>query len=267
MGRPNVPIRLVDAKARTREPAAHKRSLSVGNQKRTSQYPPCDRPRPAKRSEHVLRVLREVALLHAREVTMHASRSIVPSKHLAEFRLEPRSQTLSQESTIPADQQFRLLANGLVELLETARRELDGDREVAKTSLITASNILHVQIERCSGANGFPRGGLVDWQIARVRAYIDRNLHRTIHIRDLSAVVRRSTAHFSRKFKLSFGESPHAYVTRRRLEKACGLSGRPLGKVRLAGDASAAFLARSCRATEWKHDALENIHRVRGAPG
>jgi PAS domain S-box-containing protein len=58
-------------------------------------------------------------------------------------------------------------------------------------------------------------------QIARVRAYIDSNLHRTIHVRDLSAVARRSPAHFSRKFKSAFGEPPHAYVVRRRLEKAC----------------------------------------------
>jgi AraC family transcriptional regulator len=154
---------------------------------------------------------------------MHVLRSIAPSERLAQFRLEPEAQATSQDSTVAANQQFRLVANGLVELLETARRELEGDREVAKTSLITASHILHVQIERCSGANGFPRGGLVNWQIDRVRAYIDTNLHRTIHIRDLSAVVRRSSAHFSRKFKLSFGVSPYAYVRRRRLEKACGL--------------------------------------------
>ena len=61
------------------------------------------------------------------------------------------------------------------------------------------------------------------WQILRVRAYIDGNLHRTIHIRDLSAVARRSPAHFSRKFKLSVGESPHAYVVGRRLQRACHL--------------------------------------------
>jgi len=52
-----------------------------------------------------------------------------------------------------------------------------------------------------------------------VRTFIDRNLHRTIHTQDLSAVARRSPAHFSRSFKLTFGEPPHAYVVKRRLEK------------------------------------------------
>jgi AraC family transcriptional regulator len=113
-----------------------------------------------------------------------------------------------------------LVANSLARLVETARRELEHDREAAKVSLVTASHILQAEIERCSGVNGSTRGGLAAWQILRVRAYIDRNLHRTIHIRDLSAVARRSPAHFSRKFKLAVGEPPHAYVVRRRLERA-----------------------------------------------
>ncbi len=127
------------------------------------------------------------------------------------------------ESSLASDQQFNLVANSLATLLETARRELERDRDAARVSLATASHILQAEIERCSGANGATRGGLAAWQILRVRAYIDSNLHRTIHIRDLSAVARRSPAHFSRKFKLAIGESPHAYVVKRRLERACHL--------------------------------------------
>jgi len=155
---------------------------------------------------------------------MHASGSIAPSERLTQFRrLEPGLQTTAPGSSFAADQQFHLVANSLVELLETARRELDRDRKLAKASLIMASRILHTEIERCSVANGCPRGGLVAWQIARVQAYIDSNLDRTLHIRNLSAVASRSPAHFCRKFKLAFGESPHAYVVRRRLERACHL--------------------------------------------
>src|ERR1700693_2245632 len=132
-------------------------------------------------------------------------------------------QTTAPESAFGADQKFHLVANSLAKLLETARRELERDREAAKASLVTASHILQAEIERCSGANGSTTGGLAAWQILRVRAYIDGNLHRTIHIRDLSGVARRSPAHFSRKFKLAVGEPPHAYVVRRRLERACQL--------------------------------------------
>src|SRR3981189_1335047 len=132
-------------------------------------------------------------------------------------------QTTEPDSSLAADQQFHLVANSLAQLLETATRELARDREAAKASLVTASHILQAEIERCSGANGSKRGGLAAWQILRVRAYIDSNLDRTIHIGDLSAVARRSKAHFSRKFKQAVGESPHAYVVRRRLERACHL--------------------------------------------
>src|SRR5260370_25780733 len=132
-------------------------------------------------------------------------------------------QTIAAESSFAEDQQFHLVANSVAKLVETARRELGRDQEAAKASLVTASHILQAEIERCSGANGCTRGGLAAWQLLRVRAYIDSNLHRTIHIRDLSAVARRSPAHFSRKFKQAVGESPHAYVVSRRLERACHL--------------------------------------------
>jgi AraC family transcriptional regulator len=123
----------------------------------------------------------------------------------------------------PTDLEFGSLANSLVLLLEAAKTELEHDQEAAKTSLATASSILQLEIERRLRAKGSKTGGLAGWQIACVRSFIDRNLHRTIHASDLSAVARRSTAHFSRSFKQAFGEPPHAYVVRRRLEEACHL--------------------------------------------
>ena len=55
----------------------------------------------------------------------------------------------------PTDQlQFVYLANSLVELLETTKRELERDREAAKASLATASSILQSEIERRSRAKG-----------------------------------------------------------------------------------------------------------------
>src|ERR1700693_3057347 len=160
-------------------------------------------------------------------------------------------QTTAPDSSSGADQKFHFVANSLAKLLETARRELERDQEAAKASLVTASHILQAEIERCSGANGSTRGGLAPWQMLRVRAYIDSNLHRTIHIRDLSAVARRSPAHFSRKFKLAVGESPHAYVVRRRLGRACHLlmnSAEPLSEIALsAGFSDHAHLCRLFR--------------------
>src|ERR1700684_4080568 len=125
--------------------------------------------------------------------------------------------------TSSTDLAFGYLASSLAQLLEVARRELEHDREAAKASLATASTILQCEIERHSGAKLSGAGGRTGWQVARVRAFIDKNLHRTIHTQDLSDVARRSPAHFSRSFKLTFGEPPHAYVVKRRLERACNL--------------------------------------------
>jgi transcriptional regulator GlxA family with amidase domain len=149
----------------------------------------------------------------------------------------------------PASLQSGYLANTLAQLLQTARRELGRDRELAKASLLAASNILQAEIERSSRSKGSTRAGLAGWQILRVQGYIDSNLHRTIHTRDLSAVARRSPSHFSRAFKQAVGESPHAYVLRKRLERACHLmvtSPAPLIEIALnVGFSDQAHLSRS----------------------
>src|ERR1700689_561792 len=54
----------------------------------------------------------------------------------------------------------------------------------------------------------------------KVRDYIDTHITGPILVSHLCALVRLSEAHFSRSFKRAFGESPHAFVLRRRLEFA-----------------------------------------------
>jgi DNA-binding winged helix-turn-helix (wHTH) protein/AraC-like DNA-binding protein len=178
-------------------------------------------------------------------------------------------QTTAPESSFAANQQIHLVANSVAKLVETARRELERDREAAKASLVTASRILQAEIERYSGANGSTTGSLAAWQMLRVRAYIDSNLHRTIHIRDLSAVAGLSPAHFSRKFKLAVGESPHAYVVSRRLERACHLmitSSESLSEIALsAGFSDHAHLCRLFRQAFGQ--SLANWRREREIPG
>ena len=133
------------------------------------------------------------------------------------------SQLAVQHAPSASDPEFDSLAVSLAQLLETAKREFEHDRATAKASLVTASSILQLEIERRSFAGASRVGTLAGWQVARVLAFIDANLHRTIHTRHLSAVARRSPAHFSRSFKQAFGEPPHAYVVRKRLERSCHL--------------------------------------------
>jgi AraC-like DNA-binding protein len=123
----------------------------------------------------------------------------------------------------PADLEFDFLAGRLALLLEAAKDEFERDRQAAKASLAIAESILNSEIERRSSPQGLRAGGLAGWQVTRVRSFIEKNLHRSIRTTELSAIAQRSTAHFSRSFKLAFGEPPHAYIVRRRIEEACYL--------------------------------------------
>jgi AraC family transcriptional regulator len=183
--------------------------------------------------------------------------------------MEGLQTTGSESSSSAGDRQRHLLANRLAKLVETASQELEFDREVAKASLVTASQILKAEIERCSGTNGSTKGGLAPWQIVRVRAYIDSNLHRAIYVRDLCEVARRSPAHFSRKFKVAVGESPHAYLMRRRLERAHHLmmtSAASLSEIALSvGFSDQSHLCRLFKQAFGQSPA--NWRRERGDPG
>jgi AraC family transcriptional regulator len=67
------------------------------------------------------------------------------------------------------------------------------------------------------------RGGLAPWQVCRVLTHIEAHLGARITTAELANLVRLSPFHFSRAFKRSLNDSPHAYLMRRRVERAQGL--------------------------------------------
>jgi AraC-like DNA-binding protein len=58
-----------------------------------------------------------------------------------------------------------------------------------------------------------------------LRDYVEAHLDKTIALSDLATLVGCSEWHFIRRFSATFGVSPHAYVTERRLERARDLLG------------------------------------------
>jgi len=54
----------------------------------------------------------------------------------------------------------------------------------------------------------------------RARDTIDRNFRRPLRIEELARVACLSKASFIRTFKSTFGETPHRYLQRRRIERA-----------------------------------------------
>ena len=125
--------------------------------------------------------------------------------------------TLSGPSITPVEM------TNVIRLIEMATAELERDRSAAKVSLTAASSILKSSVGGTTPVRRSSATGLAGWQVARVGAYIDKNMHRSIHAKDLSSVAHLSVGHFSRAFKIAFGEPPHAYLVRRRLELAARL--------------------------------------------
>ncbi|SEQ51069.1 helix-turn-helix domain-containing protein [Sphingobium sp. YR768] len=63
-------------------------------------------------------------------------------------------------------------------------------------------------------------GGLAGWQLREVTAYVQNRLGRPLIVEELALVASLSPGHFCRAFKVSVGETPHAYVIRQRIRRA-----------------------------------------------
>ncbi len=59
--------------------------------------------------------------------------------------------------------------------------------------------------------------------LLRARDLADRRYREPLRVADLARAAGLSRAHFSREFRRAFGESPHAYLLTRRLERAAAL--------------------------------------------
>lgn len=59
--------------------------------------------------------------------------------------------------------------------------------------------------------------------LLRAKDLVDARYRESLDIGDLARAAGLSRAHFSREFRRAFGESPHAYLLTRRLERAASL--------------------------------------------
>ena len=129
------------------------------------------------------------------------------------------------------------LAATVIKLLEDADDVIDRDRDAARACIARASALLRDDIRPAHAPAALVQGGLAPWQISRVKAHVEANLESTLRMRDLAAIARLSTGHFSRSFTRSFGVAPFAYVAGRRLARAQELmltTDDPLSQIALA---------------------------------
>jgi len=100
--------------------------------------------------------------------------------------------------------------------LETLLREPDVDELHAESVCLLASLEIF-------GVLADAGGRLSDRQLGAVSDYVEAHLSDTVGLSDLASVAGLSRFHFSRAFKATTGENPHAFVQRRRIARATTL--------------------------------------------
>jgi transcriptional regulator GlxA family with amidase domain len=74
-------------------------------------------------------------------------------------------------------------------------------------------------------------------QLLRAKDLVDARYAEPLTVDDLARTAGLSRAHFSREFRRAFGESPHAYLLTRRLERAAAMlrtTDRPVVEIAFA---------------------------------
>jgi AraC-like DNA-binding protein len=108
----------------------------------------------------------------------------------------------------------------VIALLDAAVCQLDHHQAV-HGKILKAASLLRKQIDPEGAQVATDKGGgLRPWQARKVRAYIDSHITGPVPVADICALVQLSEAHFSRSFRRTFSQSPHAFVIRRRVELA-----------------------------------------------
>jgi AraC-like DNA-binding protein len=148
----------------------------------------------------------------------------------------------------------REMLHSVAALIDAVHYALAGKPEQAQHSARIAIDALDAQLGAKapsvpataeSSMTNPGRGGLAPWQLRRVATYMDANLADSIRCEDLARVTRLSVSHFMRAFRESFGAPPHAYLMRRRMERAQGLM--------LTTDAALGQIALDCGLADQSH--------------
>jgi AraC family transcriptional regulator len=146
----------------------------------------------------------------------------------------------------------------VISLLDAAMHQLFRKEKSAQGTILKAASLLRQQIDPPAREVPDARGRLLAWQARKVRDYIDGHITGPVLVADLCALVQRSEAHFSRSFKRTFGESPHSFIVRRRVELAA--------QYMLGTNASLSDIALGCGFTDQAHLCKHFRHAVGQTP-
>lgn len=70
----------------------------------------------------------------------------------------------------------------------------------------------------CASASQIYRGQLAPWQARRAEEFLNEHMHGDVPLTSVAAECRLSVSHFSRAFGRTFGQPPHRWLMKRRVD-------------------------------------------------
>jgi AraC family transcriptional regulator len=146
-------------------------------------------------------------------------------------------QTVAHSSSKAHGVESGHLAAQLTQLIGTIGHDLDDARAEAFINL--ASALISPALRPASDdvMPQFVAGGLAPWQFRRIAAHVAAHIDQPLNVSTLAVLAKRSGAQFCRSFKVSFGQTPSAYVLQKRIDHAKRLMFQtrlPLAQIALA---------------------------------
>lgn len=102
---------------------------------------------------------------------------------------------------------------------QAAAPQFADNMELEQTLDLLCMHLLRVH----SSLDGFRakgRSGLAPWQVAKVMDYMTERLDRQVSLDELANLLNLSRFHFCTAFRLATGQTPHRWLTARRVERA-----------------------------------------------
>jgi AraC family transcriptional regulator len=95
----------------------------------------------------------------------------------------------------------------------SGRLFLDSVEQALAVALVSGYAVRHRSVQT-------HRGGLGCARLRRIKAFVDAKMEDDLTLCEMAQAVELSTAHFSRMFRKSTGETPHQFLLRQRVERA-----------------------------------------------
>lgn len=160
-----------------------------------------------------------------------------------------RTSVASMSSRFRAESRDRNDFTAAISILDEVRRAIE--RNLLNGARGAAWRLASLLAQPNEAEKACARGGLAPWQRRKIDRYLREHLEYPVQVDELAQQIPLSVSHFCRAFKETFGDTPHAYLIRLRLELAQETmlaTDEPLSQIALAsGFADQAHLSKQFR--------------------